>query len=304
MQKNKTSTSGVRSIKDSVTDPNQNEAGSFDILDLSRIEENKSIFPFDYTRKIFYSATLLNGDYSLEFEDKTIDVKGDTLILTSTKIPFGIHHKGEVSGISCLFKEDFITKNNCGYRLLEFPIYKPGQQNIYSLTDKQAKHFIEIYTKIFDEKLANNKFKESLQRNYLLELIFNAQKLNPVSFYINKNNTTQEITCSFIRLLESQFPINTPQDVVSLKTSGDFASHLALHPNYLNRQVKLSKGRTVSEIINARVEQEAKILLKLTNWNIAEIAYSLGFEEPSHFNSFFKKHTRVSPTDYRKLQGE
>lgn len=302
MQKINISIASVNNIDGSIAEPNPNDAGSFDIVDLSRIEENKNIFPLEYTRKTFYTATLLHGDYSLEFEDRTIDVNGDTLILTSTKIPFGIHPKDAVSGISCLFKEDFITKNNSGYRLLEFPIYKPGQQNIYSLTDKQTKHFIEIYTKIFDEKLTTSAYKESLQRNYLLELIFNAQKLNPVNAYIKKNNTTEEITCSFIRLLESQFPIDTPQDVIKLKTAGEFAEHLSLHPNYLNRQVKLSKGRTVSKIINARVEQEAKILLKLTNWNIAEIAYSLGFEEPSHFNSFFKKHTKVSPTDYRKLQ--
>lgn len=89
--------------------------------------------------------------------------------------------------------------------------------------------------------------------------------------------------------MESQFPIDNPQDVVKLKTASEFAEHLSMHPNYLNRQVKLSKGRTVSDIINARIEHEAKILLKLTNWNIAEIANSLGFEEPSHFNTFFKK---------------
>lgn len=304
MEKVSTTTAIVKNIDGSIVDPNQNDTGSFDILDLSRVEENRRIFPFGYSRKTFYTVTLLHGDFSLEFEDKAVDVNGDTLILTSTKIPFGIHPKGAVSGMCFLFKEDFITKNNCGYRLLEFPVYKPGQQNIYSLTNEQTKYFIGIYTKIFDEKLANSAYKQSLQRNYLLELIFNAQKLNPVNAYIKKNNTTEEITCSFIRLLESQFPIDTPQDVISLKTAGDFASHLALHPNYLNRQVKLSKGRTVSEIINARVEQEAKILLKLTNWNISEIAYSLGFEEPSHFNSFFKKHTRISPTDYRMLQGD
>lgn len=302
MQKNNTRTAHLKNIEGSIAEPNANDVGDFEILDLSRIEENNSIFPFNYTRKTFYTATLLHGNYSLEFEDKTIAVNGDTLILTSTKIPFGIHPKETFSGVSCIFKEDFITKNNCGYRLLEFPIYKPGQQNIYSLTAKQVKHFVGIYSKIFDEKLANSAFIQSLQRNYLLELIFNAQKLNPISAYVKKNNTTEEIACSFIRLLESQFPIDTPQDVIRLKSAGEFAEHLSLHPNYLNRQVKLSKGRTVSEIIHARVEQEAKILLKLTNWNIAEIAYSLGFEEPSHFNSFFKKHTMVSPTDYRKLQ--
>ncbi|MEO7215154.1 MAG: helix-turn-helix transcriptional regulator [Mucilaginibacter sp.] len=273
----------------------------FEILDLSKVDYDNGLFPFEYSRKAFYTATLLQGDYILEFEDKNIDLSGNSLIFTSSKIPFGIQGMdGTYKGLSCVFKEEFITKNNTGYRLLEFPIYKPGRQNIYSLTEKQTEKFIEIYMKIFDENLAKSAYKDSLQRTYLLELIFNAQKLDPVKSYIKTNNTTEEIACSFIRLLESQFPIETPNDAVKFKTAGDFAGHLSLHPNYLNRQVKLAKGRTVSDIINSRIGQEAKILLKLTNWNIAQIAYSLGFEEPSHFNTFFKKLTKISPTDYRK----
>lgn len=279
-----------------------NFVDNFEILDLSQVDNNH-FFSFDYSRKKFYTATLLEGKYNIEFEDKNIALTGTTLLFTTSKIPFGLHPlDGLYKGVSCIFKEDFITKNNSGYRLLEFPIYKPGRQNIYALTDSQAQNFTAIYAKIFNEKLDNSNFKESLQRNYLLELIFNAQKLDPVASYIKKNNTTEEIACSFIRLLESQFPIDSPQNIIKIKTAGEFADYLSLHPNYLNRQVKLSKGRTVSDIINSRIEQEAKILLKLTNWNIAQIANSLGFEEPSHFNTFFKKHTKISPTDYRKLK--
>ena len=281
----------------------QNDGDNFHILDLS-IADNP-IFSFAYSRKKFYTATLLQGEYRLEFEDRNIDISGNSLLFTTTKIPFGIHATGlGYSGISCMFKEEFITKANCGYRLLEFPIYKPGRQNIYSLTDEQTKDFIDIYIKIFDETQANSAFKDNLQRTYLLEIIFNAQKLAPVSSFVKTNNTTEVIACSFIRLLESQFPIESPQDAIKFKTAKDFADSLSLHPNYLNRQVKLSKGRTVSEIIAARLVQEAKILLKLTNWNIAEISFVLGFEEPSHFNLFFKKHANGSPTEYRKLHKE
>jgi AraC family transcriptional activator of pobA len=280
--------------------PGQKGAASLDILDLS-VPGTESSLSFEYNRKTFYTVTLLQGTYTIEFEERNIDVSGNTLMFTSSKIPFGIQTpNGMYAGISCLFKEDFITKTNSGYRLLEFPIYKPGRQNIYSLTDQQTKSFIGIFAKIFDEKRAGGDFKENLQRTYLLELIFNAQKLDPVSSYVKSNNTTEEIACSFIRLLESQFPIESAQDVLRLTTAKDFADELALHPNYLNRQVKLSKGRTVTEIIAARIIQEAKILLKVTNWNIVEIATCLGFEQPSHFNLFFKKHAGVSPTDYRK----
>ncbi len=280
-----------------------NEADTFHILDLS-ITGNP-IFSFEYSRKKFYTATLLKGDYRLEFEDRNITISGNSLLFTTTKIPFGVHEAGlGYSGISCVFKEEFLTKANSGYRLLEFPIYKPGRQNIYSLTAEQAKHFIEIYNKMFDEAKNDSPFKDNLLRTYLLEIIFNAQKLAPSDSFVKTNNTTEVIACSFIRLLESQFPIESPQDTIKFKTAKDFADSLSLHPNYLNRQVKLSKGRTVSEIIAARLLQEAKILLKLTNWNIAEIATALGFEEPSHFNLFFKKHAGGSPTDYRKFHKE
>ncbi len=32
-----------------------------------------------------------------------------------------------------------------------------------------------------------------------------------------------------------------------------------------------------------------------------EIAYGLGFTEATHFNNFFKKHTRQSPTQFRNV---
>lgn len=297
-------TPSIATEKSSAASDNiQNGPDIFQILDLSTAKH--PYFSFEYNRRTFYTATLLQGAYRLEFEDRSIDISGNSLLFTTTKIPFGIHATGiGYAGISCMFKEEFITKANSGYRLLEFPIYKPDTQNIYSLTAEQTKDFIAIYYKAFDETRANSAFAANLQRTYLLELIFNAQKLAPVSSFVKTNNTTEIIACSFIRLLESQFPIETPQDTVKFKTPKDFADKLSLHPNYLNRQVESAKGRTIGEIIAARLIQEAKILLKLTNWQIAEICFALGFEEPPHFNSFFKKHTNVSPTDYRKLHNE
>ncbi|MFW0717429.1 hypothetical protein [Pedobacter sp. N23S346] len=199
-----------------VSETIQNDADIFHILDLG-IADNPFL-SFEYSRKIFYTATLLQGEYQLEFEDRKIDISGNSLLFTTTKIPFGVHaNDSGYAGISCVFKEEFITKANSGYRLLEFPIYKPGRQNIYSLTDEQTKDFIDIYAKIFNEKHENSAFKSNLQRTYLLEIIFNAQKLAPVSSFVKTNNTTEVIACSFIRLLESQFPIESPQNEIKLK---------------------------------------------------------------------------------------
>ena len=103
----------------------------------------------------------------------------------------------------------------------------------------------------------------------------------------------------FIELLERQFPIeNTTQSLV-LKTPKDYATALNVHVNHLNKVLKDTIGKTTSEIVSSRINQEAKILLKQTNWNVSEIAYSLGFDEVAHFSNFFKKHTGASPNIFR-----
>jgi len=63
--------------------------------------------------------------------------------------------------------------------------------------------------------------------------------------------------------------------------------------------LKDNMGRTTTDIISSRIIQEAKILLKQTDWNISEIAYSLGFEEVAHFSNFFKRQTSVAPVTFR-----
>ncbi|HQU84956.1 MAG TPA: helix-turn-helix domain-containing protein, partial [Pyrinomonadaceae bacterium] len=69
--------------------------------------------------------------------------------------------------------------------------------------------------------------------------------------------------------------------------------------NHLNRALKETTGKTTTELIAERMTQEAIALLKHTNWNVSEIAYTLGFEEPTHFNNFFKKRTQQTPTKFR-----
>ena len=44
---------------------------------------------------------------------------------------------------------------------------------------------------------------------------------------------------------------------------------------------------------------EAKRLLRHTDWSVADIAYSLGFEYLTYFNNFFKKYTGQAPGAFR-----
>jgi AraC-like DNA-binding protein len=101
-------------------------------------------------------------------------------------------------------------------------------------------------------------------------------------------------------LLERQFPIDAPSQVVKIKTANEFALQLNIHTNTLNRALKERTGRTTTEWIAERITKEAKALLQFSNWDVSAIAYTLGFEHSSNFIIFFKKQTRLTPNQFRK----
>jgi AraC family transcriptional regulator, transcriptional activator of pobA len=156
-----------------------------------------------------------------------------------------------------------------------------------------------IFKKMDAELSSDYAFKYDLIRNYVLELIYTGQKLQPMESNVVTTNAGSRISSLFIELLERQFPIENISQMIQLKTPLDFATVLCIHINHLNKVLKEIAGKSTTGIVNGRIAEEAKILLKQTQWNISEIAYTLGFEEVAHFSNFFKKHTSLSSLKFR-----
>lgn len=88
------------------------------------------------------------------------------------------------------------------------------------------------------------------------------------------------------RLDDSDFNVEALADAVGL-------SRVQLH-----RRVKELTGITVGDFIrNIRLQQAAELLAK-GDVNVSQVCYAVGFANPTHFSSAFKKHFGVSPKDY------
>lgn len=79
-----------------------------------------------------------------------------------------------------------------------------------------------------------------------------------------------------------------------------YADKLCLTPKYLSRLVKLSSGRSAPDWIDSFVILEAKNMLKYSDKPIKEIVYMLHFPNQGVFYKFFKAHTGMTPSEYRK----
>jgi len=280
----------------------QQELGHFNVFRLEDCVGSNGT-PVKYSRRDFFKISLVRGKYLYHYAEKTIESEGSTLIFFNPMIPYTFQAQSEaesMTGYFCIFKEFFFTEKMRG-GFGDLPMFAPGSKPSYSLTPEQDLHVSNIFGKMMEELNSDYRFKYDLIRNYVTELVHYALKMEPTETLHQHTDANTRIASIFSELLERQFPIESPSQRFTMRSAQDFAEKLSVHVNHLNRALKATTGKTTSHHIAERVTNEAKALLKHSNWNIAEISYCLGFEEAAHFNNFFKKQTEITPSAFRAI---
>lgn len=276
------------------------DIGHFNVFNIAEYRNRLSKGEMRYDRRAYFKISLINGKNRVEYADKVIHIDNKALLFASPKIPYNyLPQEDDQSGFFCVFTESFLSKDKSGVILETLPIFHPGGYPVLSLSNDEYPEVEQLFVKMEKEISSDYPFKFDLIRAYVIELLHMGQKLHPVQPNEGGKNAAVRITDMFVELLERQFPINTPAQRLMLKTANDFAEQLAVHPNHLNKVLKGTTGNTTTEIIHSRIVEEAKLLLNGTDWNISEIAFSLGFEEVAYFSNFFKKRADQSPLKFR-----
>jgi AraC family transcriptional regulator, transcriptional activator of pobA len=253
-----------------------------------------------YSRRDFYKVSLILGTGKLYYADKWIDLDKPSLLFSNPVIPYSWEAiSTEQKGWYCLFSESFVHPYGKKETLGDWPLFRMHDMPAFFLDKKQQKTIGEIFRKMREEMASDYPHKFDLLRNYLHLVIHEAMKMQPVETFEKNSNASSRITQQFLELLERQFPIDTSETTLQLKTANHFAESLSVHVNHLNRALKEVTGKTTTELIAARLVKEAMALLRHTDWNVAQIAYGLGFEYPAYFNNFFKKLTGLTPMEAR-----
>lgn len=290
-----------RDIKSLLPPGIDKEVGHFNVFDTAetfRQVKLRNVMP--YNRRNYYKIALIRGRNRAEYADKVIEIQKNALLFATPKVPYHyVPLDDQQSGKFCVFTDAFLIKNKTGVLLDELPLFKAGGYPVFEISDEDAEEILRVFRKMQQELASDYEFKYDLLRNYVLELIHYGQKMNPATAIQPHPNAATRIASLFVELLERQFPIESPHQRLGLRTAKEYAEGLAVHVNHLNKVLREHTGQTTTALIHDRIVQEAKILLKQTDWNVSEIAFSLGFEEVAHFSNFFKKQTAVAPLAFR-----
>ena len=284
---------------DWMPDTIKNEIGHFNLFRLEPYVEGKPT-SIPYKRRDFYKIMLVKGQSQVHFADKIIQIKKQALSFSNPLIPYKWEHLDKIrEGVYCIFNQQLFHQFG---QLNQYEVFQPNGAHIFELSDEEANQVSEIFERMAKEFNSDYKYKYDAIRNQIFELLHFGLKMHP-SDNLEKPtiNAAQRIFTLFLELLERQFPIDDSHRMVSFRAASDFANQLNVHVNHLNRAVKETTQKTTTQLISERILQESKILLKHSAWSVSEIAYSLGFNEVTHFNNFFKKNVQTSPLKFRNV---
>jgi AraC family transcriptional regulator, transcriptional activator of pobA len=198
--------------------------------------------------------------------------------------------------------EKFLRENVHLEIFSEFPFLLAEIVPPKKLSEKEFQEFEILYEQIANEFEKNSTYKNKILGNLFTVLLLKIKE----KFWVNYNpieegTRNSQIVKSFKQLLESEFKKVMDNEQIFRKLQAQFlAEQLNLHPNYLNSVIKSKTGKTVNDWISHQTIIVAKVFLLSTSYSSKEIAYKLGFSEPTHFSRFFKKNTLLSPGAFQK----
>ncbi|MGF7080949.1 helix-turn-helix domain-containing protein [Mucilaginibacter sp. UYCu711] len=193
-----------------------------------------------------------------------------------------------------LFTDTFFCENEHDYRFLR------SSQLFNSFVGDEAPIPIVLTQELrtlwqwmqTEEQHPFDPFHAALLRKYLHSFLLRAEREKlKQGKGIRMEGANFESLINFNNLLEEHFR--------NEKGLSFYADKLFISTKVLNNITHLMLGKTPKQLIDERVQLEAKRLLVHTEIPIKTISLYLGFDETTNFNKFFKKHSGQTPAVFR-----
>lgn len=233
----------------------------------------------------------------------TYDYRSGTLICVAPG-QIGGRNSGDdlidLDGWALLFHPDLLKGTHLEKDIRNFSFFDYQVNEALHMSDEERDTIVSLMRHIQSELEGG---RDHMQKNILIGFI--DAMLNYCQRFYNRQFNMRHVTNSdilmrFNALLSEYFEVGMQIDK-GLPGVQYFADKLNMSPNYFSDVVKRYTGDNASCIIREYVIRLAKNALK-SSGNIAQVAYSLGFEYPQHFTRMFKKQTGMTPKQYVKGQ--
>jgi signal transduction histidine kinase/DNA-binding response OmpR family regulator len=184
-------------------------------------------------------------------------------------------------------------------------------------SDERTSHIPVILLTSKAETNSRIKGLETGADDYLTKPFYSAELLLRVKNLIDQRNKLREKFSKEITLEPKDITVTSTDEkfltrvleIVERNVSNenfsaeDFAENVGMSKTHLNRKLNALTDASANEFIRTYRLKKAARLLSGRSGNISEIAYEVGFSNPSYFAESFKKFFGYSPSEYLQKQG-
>lgn len=270
----------------------------FDIMRMPDAFRQKGNAPFDVHIHKFYQIIYFKNASGSHFVDfKKYPLSGNTLFFIS---PGQIHYfDREISSDGAIihFDESFLSDESSGESVfLKYNMFNAFDAEPFcQLTDKDAERLDVIIRKLYEETLNKDLFAHEDYLKYLVKLfLIEARRVGnwKTGTTLRVNDSSDRLFIRFRQMLEANYK--------RTHTVKEYASALSVSSKTLSNCVSEKARSTPLKLINDRIILEAKRQLFYSDVKVKELAYELGFEDPSYFVKFFKRQSGFLPVEFRE----
>jgi AraC family transcriptional regulator, transcriptional activator of pobA len=267
----------------------------FEIVSLTKLlKENKALLTTPHRTAFYHIIWFQKGNPVHIADFNPIPIKPDTLLFINKDTVQIFDHNIEFEAKAILFTDGFFCRTENDVRFLRSTILF---NDLLGTSTVESNHSAALNTlfKLMETEFENEPemFQADVLHNYLQSFLLVAEReRRKQNFQEFKKSADLDYTLLYRDLVEKDFR--------QVKQVSTFATQLSVTEKRLYQATTKIFGKSPKNIIDERVMLEAKRLLAHTNESIKEIGYSLGFQEPTNFIKYFRKHYGTTPVEFRE----
>ncbi|MEM1321773.1 MAG: helix-turn-helix domain-containing protein [Bacteroidota bacterium] len=265
----------------------------FDIFTIESLEPTcvRCMPPY---RQGFYQVGILSytGSSKINVNTNVVELEQTPLWFVVPGQVFSWQRDPNTTGYHIQFHKEFILKTIPNLTE-DFPFLKLSENSVFLLNPEEQRSLEVDMGRMLSVFQNPHPYQEKMLEGMLISVLYNCKSI------YERFKTTQS-SLSRSQVLTQRFQQLVDRLYIDSKNVSDYARQLNVTPNYLTTTVKQVTGKTAKDVIQSRVFLESKNMLAFSKLDIAEIAFQLNFQEPTHFTRFFKKHSGTTPNRYRQ----
>lgn len=268
----------------------------FEILDVTFLyKHHKDLLITPHRANFYHIIWFESGSGTHLVDFLPVKIKSNSLLFIGKNKVQRFDPNGNYKAKAIVFTDQFFCKSENDIKFLRNTILYNDlfENNQIQLANNEAE--FDGLIRMMQTEL--NRIKDGYQPDLLRNLLHNFLLLAERSkrnheFTKIKKGADLDYTLLFKDLLEVHFRVS--------KQVSFYAGELSVTEKRLNKATSAILGSTPKKMIDDRVLLEAKRLLSHTDNSIKSIGFELGFEEPTNFIKYFRKHSNSTPIEFRE----